>query len=104
MYVDQSLKMRHKTSLIISGLAPSNLQSDVSLFLTLRAAELHILPNVVFTKCLGQPEIGRIQPLFIVLKQAEQAKEVLGVAKLLRLSTNDVKTDVIQLSRQAGSR
>lgn len=89
VYVDQALKKRHETSLVITGLQPSNSQSDANLFSAVCNAELHVQPNIVITKRFGKPANGKVQPLLVVLKHVEETRKVLSMAKTLRRSTDD---------------
>jgi hypothetical protein len=88
VYVDQTIKKRHETSLIVSGLQPTSSQSDSDLFAAICQAEFHILPNVILTKRLGRSDDGKLQPLLVVLKQADEANKLINLAKTLRRSTN----------------
>jgi hypothetical protein len=56
VYVDQSLKQRRQSSLIVSGLAPSTTTSDAEQFKSMCDAEFNVQPNVVTTKRLGRPQ------------------------------------------------
>jgi hypothetical protein len=88
VYVDQTIKKRHETSLIVSGLQPTSSQSDSNLFAAICHDEFHILPNVILTKRLGRRDDGKPQPLLVVLKQADEANKLINLAKTLRRSTN----------------
>jgi hypothetical protein len=88
VYVDQTIKKRHESSLIISGMQPAGTQSDASTFAALCNDEFQLQPCIAYTKRLGRPETGRIQPLLVVLKQRDQAQQLISSAKLLRRSAN----------------
>jgi hypothetical protein len=90
VYVDQSLKKRQESSLIVSGLESVESKSDTDQFTALCDTEFHIQPSIVFTKRLGRPLNGKIQPLLVVLKQVDQAKRIISSAKLLRRSADSV--------------
>ena len=98
VYADQSLKKRHETDLIISGLKPRHSQSDVDLFVELCDVEFSVQPCVTFAKRLGQPQNGRVQPLLVVLKQAEQVKEILSKARLLRRSADEATRSSVYIN------
>jgi hypothetical protein len=90
VYVDQSLKKRQESSLIVSGLESTESKSDTDQFTALCDTEFHIQPSIVFTKRLGRPQNGKIQPLLVVLKQVDQAKHIISSAKLLRRSADSI--------------
>ena len=90
VYVDQSLKKRHESSLIVSGLDSTESKSDTDQFAALCDTEFHIQPSIVLTKRLGRPQDGKIQPLLVVLKQVDQAKRIISSAKLLRRSADSI--------------
>jgi hypothetical protein len=69
VYVDQTIKKRHETSIIVSGMQQDGSQSDASCFAAICNEEFQLQPSTAFTKRLGKPEPGKIQPLLIVLKQ-----------------------------------
>ena len=51
--------------------------------------------DIVSTRRLGQPRVGRVQLLQVVLSDASQAETVLGLAKSLQHSTDEsVRTKV----------
>jgi hypothetical protein len=88
VYVDQSIKKRREASLIVSGLAPTETMPDMELFANLCATELQVQPDIISAKRLGHLQTGKIQPLLVYLKQADQAKKLISQAKLLRRSSN----------------
>ena len=90
VYVDQSLKKRHESSLVVSGLDSTESKSDTDQFAALCDTEFHIQPSIVLTKRLGRPQDGKIQPLLVVLKQVDQAKHIINSAKLLRRSADSI--------------
>jgi hypothetical protein len=56
--VDQTIKKRHETSLIDSGMQPNGMQTDASTFAVLCNDELQLPPSIAFTKRLGRPVTG----------------------------------------------
>jgi hypothetical protein len=88
VYVDQTVKKRRETSLIVTGLVPTEHISDTKLFADLCNSEFHVQPEVVYTKRLGHPQSGKTQPLLIYLKQADQVTTLINCAKNLRRSTD----------------
>lgn len=98
VYVDQTIKKRHETSVIVSGLQPTSSQSDSDLFVAMCQAEFHILPNVILTKRLGRNEDVKMQPLLVVLKQAAEANKLISLAKTLRRSTNAAVRETVYIN------
>jgi hypothetical protein len=90
VYVDQSIKKRREASLIVSGLAPKETMPDMELFANLCTTELQVQPDIISAKRLGHLQAGKIQPILVHLKQADQAKKLISKAKLLRRSSNSV--------------
>jgi hypothetical protein len=88
VYVDQSLKRSRETSLIVTGLEPTVTKADAELVTALCLTELHIQPDIASTKRLGHSQTGKIQPLLVYLKLADQAKQLISSAKQLRQSTD----------------
>jgi hypothetical protein len=89
VYVDQLLKQRRQSSLIVSGLAPSTTTSDAEQFKSMCHAEFNVQPNVVTTKRLGRPQQDKIQPLLVVLQQVDHAQQLIASARQLRQSSNE---------------
>jgi hypothetical protein len=98
LYVDQTLKKRHETNLIVSGLPQSDSKSDSNLFAELCYDEFKAQPKITSTKRLGRTENGRIRPLLVVLQKAEEAKRIISSAKMLRQSTNITTRDTIYIN------
>lgn len=88
LYVDQSLKRSRENSLIVNGLVPVSISTDSDLFANLCITEFKTRPDIVSVKRLGQPQVGRVQPLLVHLKRADQAKTLIDAAKLLRRSSD----------------
>jgi hypothetical protein len=80
VYVDQTIKKRHETSIIVSGMQQDGSKSDASCFAAICNEEFQLQPSIAFTKRLGKPESGKIQPLLIVLKQRDQAEKLISSA------------------------
>jgi hypothetical protein len=83
VYVDQSLKSRRESSVMIAGLEPSVGTPDAKLFAPVCLAEFVIKLDIVHTKRLSHIQVGRTQPLLVYLKQASQSQQLTNVAKLL---------------------
>jgi len=88
VYVDQSIKNSRSSTVVVTGLQPSHVTSDKSLFTNLCDFELGSRPSIVLTKSLGQSQSGRTQPLLVVLADAKNAQQLIKSAKQLRSSTN----------------
>ena len=90
LYVDQSLKRSRENSLIVTGLVPVSTGPDTELFSNLCVAEFQMRPDIVSVKRIGQPRIGRVQPLLVHPKQTDQAKMLIDAARQLRSSSDPV--------------
>lgn len=91
VYVDQLRKKARERRLVVTGLERSTTQSDEASFAALCINELHIQStqqSIVSSKRLGHPIEGKIQPLMIIMKQADQAQQIIESAKLLRKSSD----------------
>jgi hypothetical protein len=100
VYVDQTLKKSRERRLVITGLKSTSAQTDEESFDALCRTDLRIQPDIVFTKRLGRPIAGKIQPLLVTLKQAEQAQEIIKSAKLLRKSSDAVTRSSVYINPQ----
>jgi hypothetical protein len=98
VYLDQSIKKRRETSIIVSGLAPNSDVSDAELFTSLCSREFHLVPNVLSTKRLGRSWTDKIQPLLVYLKQADQAQQLIANAKQLRQSSDATTKEKVFLN------
>jgi hypothetical protein len=97
MYVDQSLKRRRESSLIVTGLAVG--RPDTELFASLCLAEFAIKPDVVSAKRLGHSQTDKVQPLLIYLKQPDQAQQLINSAKRLRHSSEPAVRDRVFINQ-----
>ncbi len=88
VYVDQSVKKRRASTLIVSGLPIVNSASDQQQFINLCQSEFDIQPDVVHTRRLGQVKPGRVQPLMVALRTEDAASQLIGRARQLRRSTD----------------
>jgi len=86
VYVDNQRRQKRSTDFIVSGLPTTDDQSDTQAVTDLCHRELGETPDIVHTKRLGKPTIGRAQPLLVVLKTAAQAVSIVSAAKQLRKS------------------
>jgi hypothetical protein len=99
MYVDQSLKRRRESSLIVTGLEPAAGNPDTELFASLCLAEFAIKPDVVSAKRLGHSQTGKVQPLLVYLKQPDQAQQLINSAKRLRHSSEPAVRDRVFINQ-----
>jgi hypothetical protein len=74
VYIDQSVKKRRDSIVIVPGLTPDATKSDTELFASLCNSEYHFQPNVASVKRLGRQLTGKTQPLLVYLKQTNQAQ------------------------------
>ena len=88
VYIDQTLKSRRASSLIVTGLPVDPTQSDGVIFTELCVNEFDIKPDITSTKRNGQLKLGANQPLLINLRLTDQAQLLLRSARQLRLSNN----------------
>jgi hypothetical protein len=86
---------RRESSLIVNGLEPAVGRPDDQLFAALCSTELSVRPDVVSAKRLGRSQVGKIQPLLVYLKQADQAQQLINSAKRLRHSANPAVRDKV---------
>ena len=89
VYVDNQRRLNRATNLVITGLAASTVLSDQQAVVELCSSEFNEVPEIVYTKRLGKPLAGRVQPLLIILKSVDQATRLLSIAKSLRQSANE---------------
>ena len=95
VYVEQTVKKRRASSLIVSGLPIVNSATDVQQFTSLCQSEFGIQPDIVTVKRLGSVRPGRVQPLLVALRTDDAASHILSRAKNLRQSADDyVKNNV----------
>lgn len=100
MYVDQTMKKSRETSLIVSGLEPVVGKSDSSLFTDLCHDELDTDPVIIKTKRLGSinPAVHKVQPLLVILREADQVRRLLALARQLRHSTDPAVRDGVYIN------
>lgn len=95
VYIDQSVKNRRASTIIVSGLQSTPASDDQSLFAGLCENEFGFRPDITTTKRLGQHRPGKIQPLLVALRHIDQAKQLVDSAKILRQSSDPtVKANV----------
>jgi len=98
VYVDQDRKKRRETSLIVTGMPPMAGKVDQKLFVDLCSSELNLTPDVVSVKRIGHAQ-GKIQPLLVYLKQADEVKKIINSAKLLRRSSVPAIRDSVYINQ-----
>ena len=96
MYCEEAERNRRASSLIISGILPTNTpEDDKSSFIELCRSQFSIDVHVTFTKRLGKTMPGKIQPLLVSLPSQHDAQHVLSFARNLRHSSDDyIRTNV----------
>ena len=84
------MKKSRETSLIVSGLEPVVGKSDSSLFIDLCHDELNTDTVIIKTKRLGSinPAVHKVQPLLVILREADQVRRLLALARQLRHVTD----------------
>ena len=95
VYIDQTVKDKRATSIVVSGLKPSSTVSDLDLFSKLCEREFHVQLDVKLVRRLGQITSDRTQPLLVVLNRVDQAQRLITSAKQLRNSNDlNIKSSV----------
>ena len=98
VYIDQSIKKSREASVIVTGLAPVTTKSDAEIFASICASELNFQPNINTVKRLGRQLVGKIQPLLVNLKKADQAKQLIDSAKKLRQSSDPIIREKVYIN------
>jgi hypothetical protein len=100
VYVDQTMKKRRETSLIVSGLKPAVDITDSALFTSLCHDELDTDPDIVKTMRLGKnsPVEGKARLLLVILREADQVRRLLASARKLRHSTNPAVREAVYIN------
>jgi len=88
VYTDLKLQENRAKNLVVSGLAISPERDDKSVVIQMCSVELDITPDVLHCKRLGKAIPGRVQPILVTLRSAEQASAVISASKALRKSTH----------------
>lgn len=95
VYVDIAKKTKRESNFIVSGILPSLSLTDRQQVHNLCSTEFDVQPDIVHVKRLGRSVSGKTQPLLVVVRQANQAQQLIGKARDLRQSTNpEVKNNV----------
>lgn len=99
VYVDEQRKSSRMANLVVSGL-PSMLPiTDQTLVTDLFRNEIGVDAEVVWCKRLGRILAGRVQPLLVTMRSADQADLIMAKAKNLRQSTHSVVKDNVYINR-----
>jgi len=96
VYIDKATAQRRVASFIVSGLAPSNSCTDRNLVSHLCDSEFNVHP---FTKRLGRSVPERCQSLLVYVKQPEQAKLIVSLARRLRESQDAYVRDSVYINQ-----
>lgn len=95
IYVEQSVKKRRASSLIVSGMPIVSSASDEQQFTKLCQSEFGVNPDIAYNKRLGPPKPGRFQPLLVALRTEDAARQLIDRARQLRHSSdNYVRTNI----------
>lgn len=86
--IEQSPKRRCELSLIVNGLESAVGRPDDEPFASLCFIELSMRPNITSMKRLRHTQMGKIQPLLVCLKQANQAQQLNHAPRRLWHSLN----------------
>jgi hypothetical protein len=98
VYVDNQRRANRVTNFVVTGLPQSSFITDEQAVRDLCSVEFNETADVVHSKRLGKPTPGRIQPLLVVLRTAEQAMRIVSAAKQLRNSTNSITKQQIYIA------
>ena len=99
VYIDKAEAQRRTASFIVSGLAPSNSCTDRNLVSHLCDSELNVHPDITFTKRVGRSVPERCQSLLVYVKQPEQAKLIVSLARRLRESQDAYVRDSVYINQ-----
>jgi len=99
VYVDQQRSGNQAANVVISGLPPHLQVADNTVVRNILSSELKLSVNVVKSKRLGRPSAGRVQPLLVVLRSADEADRVMASAKKLRQSPHAAVRDCVYINR-----
>jgi hypothetical protein len=88
VYIDQTVKNRRASSIIVSGMQSLTGCTDSELITKMCLKEFNMRPDIAATKRIGSSQGGKIQPIFVQLKQVDQARLLIDSARLLRKSND----------------
>lgn len=87
VYIDQKKRNSRASSLVVTGLKPSESKDDKELFRELCTREFGITANITSVKRLGSWRAdGKPQPLLVYLSEISQVTQLINSARLLRQS------------------
>jgi hypothetical protein len=98
VYNEKVANDRRSNSMIVSGLVCDPDHSDMEVIDNLCYSEFGIRSAVTSTKRLGNVIDGRIQPVLVVVKSADTAKEIILCAKSLRRSPDPAIRDHVYIN------
>jgi hypothetical protein len=99
VYVDQNRKDNRATNVVVSGLQSVPQVADKIVIVDLCRNELGIEADIVHCKRLGKESSGRVQPLLVVLRSADQDDQIMARARNLRKSTHSVIQQNVFINR-----
>jgi len=99
VYADQRDKERRAKTVVVSGLVPSQVDSDEIIFQRLCMLEFGVNPTIMYARRLGAIGGGRVRPLLIGLESVDNVSAILNQAKRLRTSTDVVTRDNVYINR-----
>jgi hypothetical protein len=88
VYTDLKRQEHRAKNFVVSGLPCIPDSEDKYAVTQLCQNELNIVPEVLQCKRLGKPIPGRVQPLLVSVRSAEQASAVISASRTLRKSSN----------------
>jgi len=99
VYADQRDKEKRAKTVVVSGLAPSQVDSDALIFQRLCMMEFGVDPTITYTRRLGAAGGERVQPLLVGLQSVNDVSVILSQAKKLRTSTNEATRNNVYINR-----
>lgn len=93
------MKDNRAANIVVSGLPPVPQVADQVVVADLCRDELGIVSDIASCRRLGKDTSGKVQPLLVVLRSADQADQILARAKSLRKSPSSVIKDHVFINR-----
>ena len=98
VYADQRDKEKRAKTVVVSGLAPSQVDSDALIFQRLCVMEFGVDPTITYTRRLGAAGGKRVQPLLVGLQTVNDVSVILSQAKKLRTSANEATRNNVYIN------
>ena len=99
VYADQRVKEKRAKTVVVSGLATSQVDGDALISQWLCMLEFGVDPSITYTRRLGAAGGDRVRPLLVGLQSVGDVSVVLSQAKKLRTSANEVTCNSVYINR-----